>query len=52
MMSLDGRFSNNVDHSGTVKGEWYRGITNLDNMWFQQDGATCHTATQTGDLPK
>lgn len=47
----------------TVDGERYRTMltefffpavveNNLEDMWFQQDGATCHTATLTIDLLK
>lgn len=54
-------FEKGNDMAVTVTGERYRDmITNyfwhhLDNfnlnaMWFQQDGATCHTACQTIDL--
>jgi transposase len=49
------------DHEGkavTINGERYRDMistqlwpkledTEIDNLWFQQDGATCHTARQT-----
>lgn len=51
-------FQNEVGDSVTVNGERYRQmLTNflwpnldaldLENMWFQQDGATCHTAHET-----
>lgn len=51
-------FQNEVGDSVTVNGERYRQmLTNflwpnldaldLEDMWFQQDGATCHTAHQT-----
>jgi Helix-turn-helix domain (DUF4817) len=47
----------------TVNGDRYRSMINLflfpklrdidaDGMWFQQDGATCHTATATIELLK
>ncbi|GFX73690.1 uncharacterized protein TNCV_4290061 [Trichonephila clavipes] len=50
-------------HNGTVNGDWYRAmITNffipelnnhdVQELWFQQDGATCHTARATIDLLK
>ena len=45
----------------TVSGDRYRGILNqflftsieeedIGNIWFQQDGATCHTAEATLDV--
>ena len=45
----------------TVNGDRYRGILNeflftkieeedIGNIWFQQDGATCHTAEGTHDV--
>ncbi|GFX14367.1 uncharacterized protein TNCV_1768611 [Trichonephila clavipes] len=54
---------NDEDHNVTVNGDRYRAmITNffipeLNNhdvheLWFQQDGATCHTARATIDLLK
>ncbi|EFN77040.1 hypothetical protein EAI_10270, partial [Harpegnathos saltator] len=54
-------FKNDVGEAITVNGERYRTmITNIfwpklndmdvDNMWFQQDGATCHTADATMDI--
>ncbi|GFX89723.1 putative DD41D transposase [Trichonephila clavipes] len=56
-------FKNDEDHNVTVNGDRYRAmITNyfipeLNNhdvleLWFQQDGATCHTAHATIDLLK
>ncbi|GFV78340.1 putative DD41D transposase [Trichonephila clavipes] len=56
-------FKNDEGHNVTVHGDRYRAmITNffipeLDNhdvqeRWFQQDGATCHTARATIDLLK
>jgi len=54
-------FRNEVGNTVTVNGERYRSmITNflwpkleevdLYNIWFQQDGATCHTARATTEL--
>ena len=51
-------FQNDAGNSVTVTGERYRAmITNflcpeldamdVENLWFQQDGATCHTANAT-----
>ncbi|GFY24640.1 putative transposable element [Trichonephila clavipes] len=56
-------FKNDEGDNVTVNGDWYRAmITNffipeLNNhdvheLWFQQDGATCHTARATIDLLK
>ncbi|GFW71356.1 uncharacterized protein TNCV_537741 [Trichonephila clavipes] len=56
-------FKNNEGHNVTVNGDRYRAmITNffipelnnhdLQELWFQQDGATCHTARATIDLLK
>ncbi|GFT73513.1 putative transposable element [Trichonephila clavipes] len=56
-------FKNDAGHNVTVNGDRYRAmITNffipeLNNhddqeLWFQQDGATCHTARTTIDLLK
>ncbi|GFX67399.1 putative transposable element [Trichonephila clavipes] len=56
-------FKNNAGHNVTVNGDRYRVmitnffITELNNhdvqeLWFQQDGATCHTARATIDLLK
>ncbi|GFX15970.1 transposase [Trichonephila clavipes] len=56
-------FKNDEDHNVTVNGDRYRVmITNffipelnnhdVQELWFQQDGATCHTARATIDLLK
>ncbi|GFV69941.1 uncharacterized protein TNCV_1983081 [Trichonephila clavipes] len=56
-------FKNDEGHNVTVNGDRYRAmITNLfipelnnhdvQELWFQQDGATCHTARSTIDLLK
>ncbi|GFW00304.1 putative DD41D transposase [Trichonephila clavipes] len=56
-------FKNDEDHNVTVNGDRYRAvITNffipelnnhdVQELWFQQDGATCHTARATIDLLK
>ncbi|GFU91369.1 uncharacterized protein TNCV_2541371 [Trichonephila clavipes] len=56
-------FKNDEGHNVTVNGDRYRAmITNLfipelnnhdvQELWFQQDGATCHTARATIDLLK
>ncbi|GFW90970.1 uncharacterized protein TNCV_1758441 [Trichonephila clavipes] len=56
-------FKNDEGHNVTVNGDRYRGmITNffipelnnhdVQEPWFQQDGATCHTARVTIDLLK
>ncbi|GFX36983.1 putative transposable element [Trichonephila clavipes] len=56
-------FKNDEGHNVTVNGDWYRAmITNffipelnnhgVQEQWFQQDGATCHTARATIDLLK
>ncbi|GFW56496.1 putative mariner transposase [Trichonephila clavipes] len=56
-------FKNDEGHNVTVNGYWYRAmITNffipelnnhdVQELWFQQDGATCHTARATIDLLK
>ncbi|GFT51721.1 DUF4817 domain-containing protein [Trichonephila clavipes] len=56
-------FKNDEGHNVTVNGDRYRAmITNLfipelnnhdvQKLWFQQDGATCHTARATIDLLK
>ncbi|GFX16778.1 ATP-dependent DNA helicase [Trichonephila clavipes] len=56
-------FKNDESHNVTVNGDWYRAmITNffipelnnhdVQELWFQQDGATCHTARATIDLLK
>ncbi|GFT26257.1 putative DD41D transposase [Trichonephila clavipes] len=56
-------FKNDEDHNVAVNGDRYRAmITNffipelnnhdVQELWFQQDGATCHTARATIDLLK
>jgi hypothetical protein len=56
-------FENGVGQTLTVNGERYRAMINdflmpqldelgLENMWFQQDGATAHTARETTDILK
>ncbi|GFW78674.1 uncharacterized protein TNCV_4260971 [Trichonephila clavipes] len=56
-------FKNDEGHNVTVNGDRYRAmITNffipelnnhdVQELWFQQDGATCHTARATVDLLK
>ncbi|GFV65855.1 putative DD41D transposase [Trichonephila clavipes] len=56
-------FKNDEDHNVTVNGDRYRamitnffipGLNNHDvqELWFQQDGATCHTARATINLLK
>ncbi|GFU79913.1 uncharacterized protein TNCV_577931 [Trichonephila clavipes] len=56
-------FKNDEGHNVTVNGDRYRAmITNffipelnnhdVQELWFQQDGATCHTARATDDLLK
>ncbi|GFU43181.1 putative transposable element [Trichonephila clavipes] len=56
-------FKNDVGHKVTVNGDRYRAmITNffipefnnhdVQELWFQQDGATCHTAPAKTDLLK
>ncbi|GFU20053.1 transposable element Tc3 transposase [Trichonephila clavipes] len=56
-------FKNDEGHNVTVNGDWYRAmITNffipelnnhdVQELWFQQDGATCHTARATINLLK
>ncbi|GFT47892.1 transposable element Tc3 transposase [Trichonephila clavipes] len=56
-------FKNDEGHNVTVNGDRYRAmITNffipelnnhdVQELWFQQDGATCHTARPTIDLLK
>ncbi|GFW50059.1 transposase [Trichonephila clavipes] len=56
-------FKNDEGHNVTVNGDRYRAmITNffipelnnhdVQELWFQQDGATCHTACATIDLLK
>ena len=54
-------FGNDQGADVTVNGERYRAMLNeflfakieehdMDDIWFQQDGATCHTANVTIDL--
>ena len=54
-------FENEQGAAVTVNGERYRAMLNeflfpkieeddMDDIWFQQDGATCHTANVTIDL--
>ncbi|GFV76550.1 uncharacterized protein TNCV_4727701 [Trichonephila clavipes] len=56
-------FKSDEGHNVTVNGDRYRAmITNffipdlnthdIQELWFQQDGATCHTACATTDLLK
>ncbi|GFV48168.1 uncharacterized protein TNCV_3554471 [Trichonephila clavipes] len=56
-------FKNDEGHNVTVNGDWYRAmITNfsipelnnhdVQELWFQQDGATCNTARATIDFLK
>ncbi|GFU92416.1 putative transposable element [Trichonephila clavipes] len=56
-------FKNDEGHNVTVNGDRYRAMINnffipelnnhdVQEMWFQQDGATCHTARATIDLLK
>ncbi|GFT44071.1 DNA-directed RNA polymerase subunit [Trichonephila clavipes] len=57
-------FKNDEGHNVTINGDWYRDryITNffipelnnhdVQELWFQQDGATCHKARATIDLLK
>ncbi|GFV56238.1 putative DD41D transposase [Trichonephila clavipes] len=56
-------FKNDEGHNVTVNGDRYRAmitnffISELNNhdvqeLWFQQDGATCHTVRATNDLLK
>uniref|UniRef100_A0A8D9EM93 Transposase n=1 Tax=Cacopsylla melanoneura TaxID=428564 RepID=A0A8D9EM93_9HEMI len=56
-------FEDDVGNTVSVNGERYRAMVNefllpqldelgLENMWFQQDGATTHTARATIDLLK
>ncbi|GFV17163.1 uncharacterized protein TNCV_4020341 [Trichonephila clavipes] len=60
---LESFFKNDEGHNVTVNGDRYRAmitqlfIPELNNhdvqeLWFQQDGATCHTARATIDLLK
>ncbi|GFV06249.1 uncharacterized protein TNCV_4589081 [Trichonephila clavipes] len=61
--SVEYFFKNDEGHNVTVNGDRYRAlITNffitelnkhdVQELWFQQDGATCHTARATIDLLK
>ena len=54
-------FENEHGEAVTVNGDRYRAMLNeflftkikeeiIDNIWFQQDGATCHTAEATLDV--
>ncbi|GFU66354.1 transposable element Tc3 transposase [Trichonephila clavipes] len=56
-------FKNDEGHSVTVNGDRYRAVIanffipelnnpDVQEVWFQQDGATCHTARATIDLLK
>ncbi|GFU42378.1 putative LOC100569746 [Trichonephila clavipes] len=56
-------FKNDEGHNVTVNGDRYRAMItnffipelnnhNVQELWFQQDGATCHTARATVDLLK
>ncbi|GFT79816.1 transposable element Tc3 transposase [Trichonephila clavipes] len=56
-------FKNDEGHNVTVNGDRYRAMItnffipelknhNVQELWFQQDGATCHTARATIDLLK
>ncbi|GFU75321.1 putative transposable element [Trichonephila clavipes] len=56
-------FKNDEGHNVTVNGDRYRAMINnffipelnkhdVQEPWFQQDGATCHTARATIDLLK
>lgn len=58
-----GRGNNWSGHNVTVNGERYRAMINgffvpelkdvdVDDLWFQQDGVTCHTANETINLLK
>ncbi|GFV72866.1 putative transposase [Trichonephila clavipes] len=60
---IDPNFKNDEGHNVTVNGDRYRAmITNffipelnnhdVQELWFQQDGTTCHTARATIDLLK
>ncbi|GFU92796.1 uncharacterized protein TNCV_785901 [Trichonephila clavipes] len=60
---MESFFKNDEGHNVTVNGGRYRAmITNffvpelnnhdVQELWFQQDGATCHTARATIDLLK
>ena len=54
-------FENEQGEAATVNGDCYRAMLSeflfkkieeedLENIWFQQDGATCHTAEATLDV--
>ena len=45
-------FENEQGKTVAVNGDRYRAIEeeDIDNIWFQQDGATCHTAKATLDV--
>ena len=54
-------FKNEAGHNVTVNWEWYRTMINhffvpkladvdKDDLWFQQNGATCHTVNETINL--
>ena len=54
-------FEKDVGQAITVNGEYYRSMIinffwpelddlDINNMWFRQDGATCHTAHATLDI--
>ncbi|GFX48173.1 uncharacterized protein TNCV_4115081 [Trichonephila clavipes] len=56
-------FKNDEGHNVTVNGDRYRAMINnffiselnnhdIQELWFQQEGATCHTARATIDLLK
>ncbi|GFU53665.1 uncharacterized protein TNCV_1470691 [Trichonephila clavipes] len=56
-------FKNDEDHNVTANGDRYRAMTTnffipelnnyyVQELWFQQDGATCHTARATINLLK
>ncbi|GFV20350.1 transposable element Tc3 transposase [Trichonephila clavipes] len=56
-------FKNDEGHNATVNGDRYRAVVtncfipelnnqDVQELWFQQDGATCHTARATIDLLK
>ncbi|GFY35948.1 hypothetical protein TNCV_4843201 [Trichonephila clavipes] len=45
-------FKNDEGHNVTVNGDRYRESHDVQELWFQQDGATCHTARATINLLK
>ncbi|GFW48928.1 uncharacterized protein TNCV_3901261 [Trichonephila clavipes] len=60
---MESFFKNDEGHNVTVNGDRYRAMItnffipelnnhNVQELWFQQDGATCHTARATIDLLK